>query len=72
MFVASLHNVGIFILQRNPKSVQSAISKFVMIEGILGDKAILLRGFFLTENKINFYMLQTIDKIHILFNFITF
>lgn len=46
MFIASLHNVGIFILQRNPKSVQSAITKFVMIEGILGDKAIFLRGFF--------------------------
>lgn len=51
MFIASLHNVGIFILQRNPKSIQCAISKFVMIEGILGDKAIFLRGFFLTENK---------------------
>lgn len=71
MFIASLHNVGIFILQRNPKSVQSVISKFVMIEGILRDKAIFLRVFFLTENKINFYMLQTIDKVHILFNFIT-
>lgn len=52
MFIESLHNVGIFILQRNPKSVQSAISKFVMIEGIFGDKAIFLRGFFLTENKL--------------------
>lgn len=70
MFVASLDNVGIFILQKNPKSIQSAISKFVMIEG-LGDKAIFLRVFFLTENKTNFYMLQTIDKVHILFNFIT-
>lgn len=46
MLIASLYNVGIFILQRNSKSVQSAISKFVMIEGILRDKAIFLRGFF--------------------------